>query len=311
MIPRVCPASLPPLAVSLTASVWLWVRACGFDGAGPVSVVLFLAAVGAFALRPLRRAVGADFGSLAVCVPVLSPLALGGAVGLSLASFLAGLGILLAGPVSGRLLARGGRRKRGPSFAATILACVTLTASYSAGIFPSPFSPPFALAVFASFLAVIAVSVLASRIGFPGRRRFSPVRIIEEGGLPSSGLAWAMLPFALAAVALALALPSARPPNGVWWERARLLASVLPMLLVLASLAARYRTPGRETESADFFSAGKGKARALRKPILNAGGQAPLSAKPAAFPPPPERGSTPQRPAVNGSSLARAGFRGG
>jgi len=257
MIRRVSPASLPAPAVSLAASVWLWVWAGGFDGAGIVSVALFLAACGTFAVRPFRRAVGADAASLAVCAPVLSPLAPGGAVGLALAAFLAGLGILLAGPLAGRLFARGGRRRRGPDFVAAVLACAALSVSYAAAVFPSPFSPAFAAAVFASFLAAFALSVRTARIGIPGRRRFSPVRIIEGGGPSDSGFAWAMLPFALAAVALAL--PSVRPDAGIW-DRARLFASVLPMLFVLAALAARCRAPGRE--SADFLSGGKGKARA-------------------------------------------------
>ena len=66
-------------------------------------LLLFCLAAGAFfVIRPLRLALRHEAGSLLPCLPLLSPLLLGGAAGFALAALLAGLAVYLAGPGHGQ-----------------------------------------------------------------------------------------------------------------------------------------------------------------------------------------------------------------
>jgi len=224
-------------AVSVVAAVGLWIMGPG----GPGSVLhpfMFLAALGLFAFRPLRRALGTDATGLAPCLPVLVPFVQGGAAGFALAALLAGLGVLLAGPCLERLSAgrrAPGRGSRG-ALAARRLVSLALLVSYAAVAFFSPFPLAFCLAAPAFFLIAYFASLWASLVGASGggsrgRRRFSPVRMIVNRRAFELGFAWAMFPFALAALVSAflgfLSIVDLRDGGG------GLFAALAPLLFIL------------------------------------------------------------------------------
>jgi len=201
-------------AVSIIAAAGLWIMGVGRPG--HVYLLLFLVAVGLFAIRPLRNALGADAPRLAPCLPVLAPFIQGGAAGLALAAFLAGFGVLLVGPCLGMLSPRKGlyyerrilrRWTRGP-VAARLLVSLALLISYGAVAYFSPFPPVFCLVALGLFLVIYVISLWASMAGSSSmrirrHRRFSPVRMIVSRRAFELGFAWAMLPFAFAALVLA------------------------------------------------------------------------------------------------------------
>ena len=250
-------ARILSFAVSLLAAAGLWIMAAGTGEPVFLSLPLFLAAAGLFAARPLRKALGADAFCLAPCLPVLSPFAQGGAAGLALAALLAGFGVLLselrldAFPCRpGRPAFGQGRRKRG-TLAARRLVSLALLVFYGGAAFFSPLSAAFCLAAFALFLLVCALSLWASGGSAAGaRRRFSPVRIISRGDF-EFGFAWAMLPFALAALALAF-VGFARPAGRD--ELPGLFAALSPLLFVLPSLVLWGRRGERAEVDEAFFS---------------------------------------------------------
>jgi len=210
--------------------------------------LLFLAAVGLFALRPLRGALGTDAAGIVPCLPALFPFALGGAAGLALAALLAGLGALLAGscrepffPERGGLCGRARLsplKRRLPAVRPAVSAA--MLGSYLAVVFLSDFPTLPGFAIPAAFAVLCVFSLRVSAPGacapgvfrrgafagaVPGRRRFSPVRMLPRSGF-DTGFSWAVLPFALAAVFsafLGFALPerggfSPLPPGGAVTE---------------------------------------------------------------------------------------------
>jgi len=249
-------------AVSLLAAAGLWIMVAGTGGLAFLPLSLFLAAVGLFALRPLRKALGSDALCLAPCLPALSPFVQGGAAGFALVAFLAGFGVLLSGPcldalpprrTSGRGRRAFGRRNRRLSLARWLVSSALLV-SYGGVAFFSPLSVAFCLIALALFLLVYALSLWASgeRIA-GGRRRFAPVRIISRDVF-EFGFVWAMLPFSLAALALALmgfAPPVERDALPGLFAALSPLPFVLPALVLWAGAGKR----GERTEATgSFFS---------------------------------------------------------
>jgi hypothetical protein len=163
-----------------------------------------LTACAFFAIPALRRRLNAGF---LPCLAALSPLALGLIPGFALAALLAGFTALLA---------EGGRQKPYDShlpFAQKWLLAFALIACYGCFSFFSGLPVHFVFIVLAFFCCALFVSVKAGggkistfKINklYPRRRRFNPVEIISRNTV-SYGFFPVMLPFAVMALALALA----------------------------------------------------------------------------------------------------------
>ena len=177
-------------------------------------LVLFCLAAGIFlAVRPIRSAVRPHAAPLIPLLPALVPFALGGAAGFAMASLLAGCAALLAGPCLERFtLPR--RRGEPPVICWLLLPLFIICCCFLA--FFSGLPPVFTLPLLAFFCAMLIFSLrrayrsaAGNSAGFWGlsqqrRRRFSPVPILSRRSSPFA-FAWAMLPFAAAALVLACA----------------------------------------------------------------------------------------------------------
>ncbi|MCL2762036.1 MAG: hypothetical protein FWD36_02360 [Treponema sp.] len=180
------------------------------SGLPPVYVLALFcfAACTFFIMRPLRLELKPHLTSLIPCLPLLAPLALGGAVGFALASLLAGFAVLLAGNWF-----ESRRRYVLPKLLAFFLLLFCGVLAFFSGL-----SPVFTLVVIILFCSVLFFSLwnvsrktaIADRfdrfiasVFSPGHRRFSPVPILVRR---SSGFcfSWVMLPFAAAALVLVL-----------------------------------------------------------------------------------------------------------
>ena len=188
-------------------------------------LILFcIAAAVLFAVRPLRRVLRPHAASLLPCLPMLAPLAMGGAAGFALASLLAGCAVIIAGPCLERFTMP---QRRGlppvlcwllPPF---LLICYVFLAFFaealSAPLSASGFSPLFTLLVMVLFGGVLAFSLWStspdgSRAlnGWYIKRRnlwhqrFSPVPILKPRSF-NFAFSWAMLPFAAVSFVLTCA----------------------------------------------------------------------------------------------------------
>ncbi|MCL2608637.1 MAG: hypothetical protein FWD94_01860 [Treponema sp.] len=230
-------ARLLSFAVSTVAGAALWFVGTERVERDLLFLAAFLAGTCLFAVRPLRLAAGRDSARLAPCLPVLSAFALGASWGFALASFLAGFGVLLAGP-AGDLFSRGSGRqavRKSPAF--RLLLAGFLLAAFAGLAFFAPLSPTFVLAGFCFSLGTFALSLwssLSNDSEAGGRRSFSPVPILGRQGLPLN-FAWAMLPFALVAMALAFRLLL---PAFAGKRLPELACALSPMLVVLPALLA-------------------------------------------------------------------------
>jgi hypothetical protein len=171
-----------------------------------------LAACAFFTIRPLRRALWPHAASLIPCLPVLAPLAPGGAVGFALASLLAGCAVIIAGPCLEQFTMP--QRRGLPPFLCWLLPpflllCYLFLAFFSGTLLTAGFSPLFTLLVLVFFYGILAFSLWAasssgSRIldnWYIRQRnlqyqRFSPVLILKPRSF-SFAFSWAMLPFAV------------------------------------------------------------------------------------------------------------------
>ncbi|MDR2923746.1 MAG: hypothetical protein LBU85_10470 [Treponema sp.] len=165
-----------------------------------------------FVIPVLRRRLGSG---LLPCLLALSPLAFGLASGFALAALLAGFAALLAGP--GRNLPSFSGMALSPDlpgpFTAKWLLAFALIASYCLFSFFSRLPVLFAFLVLASFCCTLALSIHSAgktsirfnvNKWYPRRGRFIPVEIISRN-TASGGFSYAMLPFAVMAIALAAA----------------------------------------------------------------------------------------------------------
>ena len=187
-------------------------------------LILFcLAAVSLCLVRPLRLAVRPHTAYLIPLLPALAPLALGGAVGFALASFLAGGAVLLTGPCLERFILP---RRRGVPPAVCWLLPPLFLIFYITLAFFSGLSPVITLPVLGLFCGLLIFSLRAAyraaayEMGMirdmskgrnPGRQRFVPVPILRRRS-DTFAFSWVMLPFAIIALVLAcagIAMPAA------------------------------------------------------------------------------------------------------
>ena len=178
-------------------------------------LVLFCLAAGIFlVIRPVRLSVRPHAACLIPLLPALVPFALGGAAGFAMASLLSGCTALLAGPCLERFTLP---RQRGePPLVCWLLPPLLVICCCFLG-FLSGLPPVFTLPLLAFFCGLLIfslrrayISAAANNSGVwgmfqrrvPGRRRFSPVPILSRRS-PPFAFAWAMLPFAAAALVLA------------------------------------------------------------------------------------------------------------
>ena len=178
-------------------------------------MAICLTACAFFVIPALRRRLNAG---LLPCLLALSPLAFGLAPGFALLSLLAGFAALLAEP--DRKLSYFPRRQKALSydlprpFTARWLLAAALIVCYGFFSFFSGLPVLFTFFVLAAFCCVLAVSISSSggklstpftvNKWYPRRRRFNPVEIISRKTI-SYGFFPVMLPFAVMAIALALA----------------------------------------------------------------------------------------------------------
>ena len=203
-------------------------------------LALFCLACLAFVVIPPLRSALRPLACLLPCLPTLAPLCLGGPAGFTLAALLAGFAVSFAetrldpavlSPVSRGLSVAPPRRS-----APRRLLLLALLAGYGIVVLVSGFSILVAALVLVLFGLVIALSLRsvsggaagtgkADKAGkkgpllsqrYPGHRRFSPVSIVGPRAV-SVIFAWAMLPFAVLALALAftsIAQPHPPPAGG-------------------------------------------------------------------------------------------------
>ena len=183
--------------------------------AGLLLALFCLAVVSLCVIYPLRLAVRSHAAWLIPLLPALAPLALGGAVGFALASFLAGCAILLTGPCLERFTLP---RRRGAPPAVCWLLPPLFLIFYITLAFFSGLSPVITLPAFGLFFGLLIFSLRAAyRVDAyesgilrdmpqsrAGRRRFVPVPILSRRS-DTFAFSWAMLPFAIAALVLACA----------------------------------------------------------------------------------------------------------
>ena len=220
------PASLGPgftkienrLAAALEGIPFSFYAATGWP---PVLfLALFcLAAVAFFLLRPLRVSLRIRAAWLLPLLPALAPLALAGAAGFALASLLAGCAVIFAGPwLEWRLALRSSARaEQTPPALCRLLPPIFLI-FYGVIVFFSGLPPLFIVpvSVFFGILAVLQIhdayheaaggnnTALWGVFFKRNTYRFSPVSIFSRRSFPFA-FSWAMLPFAVVALALACA----------------------------------------------------------------------------------------------------------
>jgi len=239
-------ARLLSFAVSTVAGAGLWFAGTESIGRALFFLAMFLASSALFAIRPIRLASGPDSARLAPCLPVLSAFALGGSWGFALASFLAGLGVLLAAPVSGIFSPPSMPVRKRPAF--RLLLGTALLSGFGILAFLGPLSPAFILAAFILSLGTFALSLWGSLDRDPeigGRRSFLPVPILGREG-PPLNFAWAMLPFALVSMALAFRLLL---PTFADKRLPELACALSPMLFVLPAFLAWGTRSRRKSEA--------------------------------------------------------------
>jgi hypothetical protein len=215
---------------------------------GLLFALFCLAAFAFWAIPPLRSALRPLAACLLPCLPTLAPLSLGGGAGFALAALLAGLAVSLAETRLGSIALPPASRGLSPAqqrrpalrrlLSLALLACYGITAFVSgfpvffAGLALALFGLVFALSLWSVSRGAAGTGKKAGRLGkglshsrrYPGYRRFSPVAIIAPRPL-SFCFAWAMLPFAVVALVLAVTgiaeprpVPAGQsflPPGGV------------------------------------------------------------------------------------------------
>jgi hypothetical protein len=177
-------------------------------------LALFCLAAGAFFfIRPLRETLRPRAAYLIPLLPALAPLALAGAAGFAMASLLVGCAAIFAGPyLEWHLTAREGQT---PPALCRLLPPMFLI-FYGAVAFFSGLHPLFIVPVSVIFCALMVLQIRDAYreaangdfalwgVFFKRRNthRFFPVPIFSRRAQPFA-FSWAMLPFAVAALALA------------------------------------------------------------------------------------------------------------
>jgi len=178
-------------------------------------IVLFCLAAAAFlAIPPLRLTLRPHAACLFPLLPALAPLALGGAAGFAMASLLAGCAAILAGPwLEWRLTLPGkqpAHARQAPALCRLLPPMFLIF--YGAIAFFSGLHLLFILPVTVFFFALMVFQLRRAYLDASGgdgkqpdaRRRFAPVSIFIRRAY-TFAFSWAMLPFAIVALALACA----------------------------------------------------------------------------------------------------------